>query len=225
MGLRDKVTHKKGYGYDISVGLPNTIPVSLRWSYGESQYKENYFSGESKEYRNGREVSFGYAFLSVNSTTYNEPGTQFDQTTTTFTTGDAFFNFAHENDVHIGNINKHTLGFIPSAGGDKYRTAALSTTVGFMTFSSNMFTGEPQKYDGNVINNNGIYQEDYPYRMGTYEIGFGPFKVGVDYEGIRHVIQNRFSHDFLTGGESKWFQKQKTKPKFYSNISSGGGTL
>lgn len=179
----------------------------------------------------------------MSSNNYNEPGSQFDQTTVKFTIGNAFNSFSHENDMGFNFAG----GFISNSGGDEYRTAALRFNLGPLSISNNMFTGKRQ-WDANTNdwakNPDGTYKEDYPYRMGTYEIGFGPFKMGVDYEGIRHVIQNRFAHDYLTNksarknpyryklggpkeqsGPSLWFQRQDTKPRFYINFSSSGGTL
>lgn len=83
--------------------------------------------------------------------------------------------------------------------------------------------------------------EDYPYRMGTYELGIGSICFGIDYEGIRYVIQNRVAHYFLTNpnkwnldpkirmksgkGDTKCFKVSVTKHSFYFIITSGGSTL
>jgi hypothetical protein len=34
----------------------------------------------------------------------------------------------------------------------------------------------------------------------------GSYRIGVNAEPVRHVIQNRVAHDIMTGGHSKWFQ-------------------
>jgi hypothetical protein len=44
------------------------------------------------------------------------------------------------------------------------------------------------------------------YRMGTFYFKIGPFRFGRNSESIRSVFQNQFAHDFLTGGQSKWFE-------------------
>ena len=83
--------------------------------------------------------------------------------------------------------------------------------------------------------------EDYPCRMGNTELDLGLNYFGIDYEGIRHVIQNRFAHDFLSNsnkwdidprkrmnpgtGETKWFAVQDSGPSFYIDLTSGGSTL
>jgi hypothetical protein len=45
-------------------------------------------------------------------------------------------------------------------------------------------------------------------------------------EGIRKVFQNQFAHDWLTGGQSKWFEVLNLKPRWYWGFGySGGSTL
>ena len=64
------------------------------------------------------------------------------------------------------------------------------------------------------------------HRSGLLYVGVGPFRFGRNSEGIRHIFQNKFAHDFMTNGESKWFQVLSLKPKkFWGFGYSGGGTL
>jgi hypothetical protein len=45
-------------------------------------------------------------------------------------------------------------------------------------------------------------------------------------ENVRHVFQNRFAHDFMTGGETKWFRVLDLQPRWWWGFGySGGGTL
>jgi hypothetical protein len=45
-------------------------------------------------------------------------------------------------------------------------------------------------------------------------------------EKIRHVIQNRFAHDFLTKGEAKWFrQLPEEEDKFFFYFGTGSSAL
>jgi hypothetical protein len=62
--------------------------------------------------------------------------------------------------------------------------------------------------------------------MGTFCFRIGSFKVGRNSENIRHIFQNRFAHDFMTGGKTKWFEVLDLKPKWYWGFGYGsGGTL
>ena len=85
------------------------------------------------------------------------------------------------------------------------------------------------------------YLEDYPCRMVYTELDLGLNYFGIDYEGIRYVIQNRVAHYFLTNpnkwnldpkirmksgkGDTKCFKVSVTKHSFYFIITSGGSTL
>jgi hypothetical protein len=64
------------------------------------------------------------------------------------------------------------------------------------------------------------------HRMGTLYLKIGSFRFGRNSEGIRRVFQNQFAHDWLTGGQSYWFEVLNLKSKQYWRFGySGGGTL
>jgi hypothetical protein len=49
---------------------------------------------------------------------------------------------------------------------------------------------------------------------------------GRNSEKVRHIFQNRFAHDFMTGGETYWFNVLDLKPRWWWDFGySGGGTL
>ena len=54
----------------------------------------------------------------------------------------------------------------------------------------------------------------------------GPFRIGRNSEGTRHVLQNKVAHDWLTGGQSKHFEPLPLKSRWYWEFDFGsGGTL
>jgi hypothetical protein len=64
------------------------------------------------------------------------------------------------------------------------------------------------------------------HRMGIFYFKIGPFRFGKNSENTRKIFQNQFAHDFLTGGQSYWFEVLNLKPRWYWGFGySGGGTL
>ena len=120
--------------------------------------------------------------------------------------------------------------------GDRYRTAAAQINIGPFGIGTNMISGDAGPYRNNrggfMIDENGNkiylpnngYNPD-KYRMGTFYFKLGPVRVGRNSEQIRHVFQNRFAHDFMTGGKTYWFNVLDLKPRWYWGVGSGGGTL
>ena len=62
---------------------------------------------------------------------------------------------------------------------------------------------------------------------GVLSFGFGPLRIGLDTEGIRHTFQNRVAHDRLWwynyGEKYPWVKKVDRKGRFYFYIGSGTG--
>ena len=98
-----------------------------------------------------------------------------------------------------------------------------------------MFTGDP---DVNVLGDRHNYAaytakgreyyigntaNDPKLRAGVLSFGFGPLRIGRNSEQIRHVFQNRFAHDFMTGGASAWFIKLPILPSWYWSLGTGSG--
>jgi hypothetical protein len=108
--------------------------------------------------------------------------------------------------------------------------AAVQLNSGPLSINLNMFTGDAGPDRKNYVTNgiydaNGTYDPD-KYRAGVLSFGFGPFRFGRNSEQIRHVFQNQFAHDFLTGGKSKWFEVLPISPSLYWSFGTGtGGTL
>jgi hypothetical protein len=140
------------------------------------------------------------------------------------------FNIKYENDmIPEGIFDK--IPWVPKGDGDRWRTAAAQINIGLFGIGTNMMTGDAMEngtkpFDN--INGHDTYmgKNANDYRMGTLYFRFGPFRIGKNSEGIRKVFQNQFAHDFLTGGQSKWFEVLNLKPKRYWQFGySGGSTL
>ena len=65
--------------------------------------------------------------------------------------------------------------------------------------------------------------------FGAAYVGFGGYRAGWNSEGIRHIIQNKFAHDFLRGGfnfntpgDSKHFKRMPSgyPGRFYGGFHS-----
>lgn len=71
-------THKTGIGIDVSVGIPQIAPFSVRAHGGISYNWKNYGVPEGFETRYGAEVGLS-PYAVVGFTQYNSPGDKFDQ--------------------------------------------------------------------------------------------------------------------------------------------------
>ena len=232
-----------GIGVDASIGVPQMFPVSYRvhggatyfWKYEDMM--GNNMSGWETRYGAEWCIS-GYIFNVPVAYTYG--GTTFNskwsgkQTTNLHTLGNPFINFKYENDMPPPKVFSW-IPFVPKGDGDRYRTAAAQINFGPFGIGVNMITGDAGPYrsgyyktdeNGNKIYepNNGYNPDNY--RMGIFYLRVGPLRFGRNSENIRHIFQNRFAHDFITGGKTYWFDVLSLKPKWYWGFGySGGGTL
>ena len=218
-----------GFGFDVSFGLMKAFgPMpAYRWHAGVSyNYNTPYGGTGGWETRTGAELSFGSISLS---------GTKFGggkgQILNKLTLGGPFVNLAYENDYMFGL--GAPLGRYNADGGDRWRTAAIGMNFGPFNINLNMFTGDPG-FDKNnreyaMINGHNTYVQnifgDDPnsHRAGVLSFGFGPFRFGRNSEQIRHIFQNRFAHDMLTGGSAKWFEVLNIPPSWYFYFGFGSG--
>jgi hypothetical protein len=117
----------------------------------------------------------------------------------------------------------------------KYRTAAVQINVGPFGIGTNMTTGyagdRSNSDNWEYINGHWTYMPNNghnpnSHRNGVLYFRIGPFRLGWNSEKNREIFQNRLAHDFITGGQSKWYEVLTLKPKFYWQFGySGGGTL
>jgi RHS repeat-associated protein len=224
-------------GAETSIGIPKAAPLSYRWHWGSTYYSGAYDGGVSGHVsKNGKEITYLGVF-SLSSTQYHSKGS--DGTSTSQTVGRVMiggpgFNVKYENDWHPEWMDKMAIGFDLNDGGDRYRSAALQVNVGPFKAGFNLFTGDPGLNDDDRIADlgTGIHEGKFvytsgnsnQYRSGIAYFGFGPFRYGVNSEGVRHQIQNRFAHDFIQKGRAAHFQVMDRSPRPYWYIGSGYGS-
>ncbi len=216
-------THQRGIGVQISIGLPQILPLNARVHGSAGYYWRNNEVPKGWQYTYGYEA--GTSTLAVGSTTYITPGSpEFNQRTGHTRIGVPGLNIKYEND-YFWNIP------LTGDGGDRYRTAAAKVQVGSVSVGLNLFTGDPgvngreseDRPDGHTyyIKNSKGNDPD-KYRAGIGYIGIGPFKIGNDTEKRRNNIQNERVHDKIG---SPRFTVLDRPNKFYFQFGSGGGFL
>lgn len=231
-------SNQGGIGIDASIGVPQMFPISYRVHGGATYFWKNedlmgnHVSGWETRYGGEWGISFGTAFqVKYGGTTFNSKWSG-KQTTNLFTLGNPLINVKYENDMDL----EFNMPGIPRGDGDRYRTAAAQINFGSFGIGTNIITGDAgddrwenghwEYIDGHktYIANDGYNPNSH--RMGTFYFKAGPFRLGWNSEGNRKVFQNQFAHDFLTGGQSYWFEVLNLKPKWYWQFGySGGGTL
>lgn len=229
-------SHQKGLGVDVSLGVPKILPVSYRAHYGATYYWETYGGQSGWEKRQGGEWAInGYMFGVPGSITYS--GTRYmginNQTTNTVTVGNPFINIAYENDTEM--LLK--LPGVPKYdGGDRYRTAGVRVRAWPFEVGLNLHTGMAGGADGLDATGTGTEGDPRHFTGGDIDeqshgilyIGFGPIRIGADYEDIRHTFQNRMAHDhFWTknyGEAYPWVLPiWERKHRFYWYFGTGTG--
>jgi len=230
-------TEVKGFGYDVSVGMPKGWGVSYRQHWGSTNYRSYYDNSYiGRVDRKGGEWTFG-GLLNYSGTKISSG--DISQTTNMITLGIPGFNYQYEND-YLFNLS---MPGVPKAdGGDRYRTAAAKINIGIISFSTSLFTGDPglrsEDREKRIINGREAYVRnefgDDPdkYRSGIFYIGVGPFRIGRNSEQIRHVFQNVVAHDWIMFlNPSPYFirlDKNKNDPRYrrarwYWGFNTGTG--
>jgi RHS repeat-associated protein len=220
---------QQGFGLDISVGFTKTFPVSYRVHGGFTLLLNDYdnsYSGLQTRY--GSEWTFG-GVISYSGTRFDSGETS--QITHKLTLGIPLGSMEYENDLAVVDW---LPGILKYDEGDRFRTAAASINMGLFSINTNLFTGDPGQDRGienigyTLINGHNTYianngYDPNKYRAGVLSFGFGPFRFGRNSEGIRKAFQNQFAHDFLTGGQSKWFRVLPIQPSWYWYFGTGTG--
>lgn len=149
------------------------------------------------------------------------------------------FNATYENDGMPFNMGTKKHGF-PwlGDGGDSYRTASVTASIGDYGVGFNLFTGKRKDYSDDKANvgkmdyslgrrfPNGFVKEEGPrYRMGALYFSYKGYRVGTDSEHVRHAIQDQATHNFLgekqpgfilTSWDWKPYSQYRTPNKFTS---------
>jgi RHS repeat-associated protein len=228
-------SNQSGISVNVSMGLPFNLPINYSIQGGISYYFKNTdlmgndMSGWETRY--GSQWSVDDVF-SYGGTTFNSQWS--GKVTTNLTTvGNSSFNVKYENDMEPAGIFKY-IPFVPKGDGDRYRTAAAQINMGPFGIGTNMMTGDPGPMGNKQhesINGHDTYVAHDGYnpnshRMGIFYFRLGPLRFGKNSENTRKIFQNQFAHDFLTGGQSKWFEVLDLKPQWYWGFGySAGGTL
>ena len=220
-------------GFDASFG-PGGI-LDYRWHGGVSYYFGDNAYGKYNgwEFRDGAEIRL-YGVASISGTRFTAG--EYSQVINKITLGDAFTNGTYENDQLFG-IGK-VLGIYNADGGDRWRSAAVQFNFGIFSANLNMFTGDPGVSDviryANpeiILWNDGKEHNAYSQldannanqRAGVLSFGTGAFRLGYNSESIRHVFQNRFAHDYLTGGRAFWFKVLDISSTWFWYFGTGNG--
>jgi RHS repeat-associated protein len=117
------------------------------------------------------------------------------------------FHASYENDgAPFGKydfVDTDSKGHVISDG---YRTAAISAGWGDFSVETRMFTGFRDVNavpDYSMLNGAAPYgwvsnPEIDNYRFGSLTLGYKGYKMGINADWVRHEIQNKFAHGFLT---------------------------
>jgi len=226
-------SHKRGIGIQASVGIPQILPYSYRVHGGIAYNWKNYDVTPGWEKNYGYEK--GFLLFHKGETTYDSPGSKFDQKLTHWYAGLPGLNAKYYNDWSKSGSGD---------GGDRYRTGAAQITVGPFKVGYNLFTGDPGLKKGDRktyrpdddwilklfpnIMKEGYYVEnketgDNPdeFRHGVLYFGIGPFRIGNDSENIRYVLQNGVHQ--IKNPQSPYFRYKWYETLFYIGLFGGGG--
>jgi RHS repeat-associated protein len=221
-------SNQGGIGFNVSDGLPTLFHTSYRANYGATYFwKYNDLMGNDMsgwEARRGGEWSFMAGRFTFGGTTYNS-GWSEEQSTNYFMLRLPRKTLFYENDMPFMKVPG-----VPKGTGDEYRTASarIRFAGGLFEVGTQMITGNAgfgtRNDRGNFYideNGNKIYNggnngyNPNSHRMGVLYFRAGPLAFGKNSERIRHVFQNRFAHDFITGGETGWFEVLDLKPRWF----------
>lgn len=226
-------SHKRGIGIQASVGIPQILPYSYRVHGGIAYNWKNYDVTPGWEKNYGYEK--GFLLFHKGETTYDSPGSKFDQKLTHWYAGLPGLNAKYYNDWSKSGSGD---------GGDRYRTGAAQITLGPFKVGYNLFTGDPGLKKGDRktyrpdddwilklfpnIMKEGYYVEnketgDNPdeFRHGVLYFGIGPFRIGNDSENIRYVLQNGVHQ--IKNPQSPYFRYKWYEALFYIGLFGGGG--
>ena len=199
------------FGANISLGLrgPGGLFLGVSGGYGYST--NNYDVGGAKISGGEGRASLMYgidnpdfAFV-VGSNSYFSGATSQRTGFVSFNIGQ--FHASYENDG--APFEKFGLADSDASGGassDGYRTAAISAGWGDFSVETRLFTGYrdmgavKKDLPGQQTNEYGWVSnpEINQYRAGILSVGYKGYKIGINSDAVRDVIQNKFAHSFLT---------------------------
>ena len=208
-------SHQKGLGFNISFGIPKSLPYARRWEEGSSYYWKNYGDYRGYEHRKGSEQTV----LSL----YHWGDTHYESGEFTQTVGKKSFGIPSIIGVDVSND-------LWGDGGDRFRTSHQRINCFPFYIGGSVFTGDPgmkkrrTNYEPNAASNQyyikGPYGDPDKYRYGILYVGAGPFQRGWDSEGIRHILQNIIGHNWISP-ESPWFKYIEYEHRLYRQFGWG----
>jgi RHS repeat-associated protein len=213
-------SHGNGIGLDVSIGVPQTFPINYRYDVGATYYFNRVGGyGSGWQLRNGGEWGIGLPLFQVQYSgmryrDYNSNGDKMaDQVVHTMQIGNPLLNLSYSNDTDGSFPWAEYIPLIPELekGSDRYRTASGRARIGLFDVGFFLHTGEGKSVEWVDTNGDGI-PDTRAFTMGNIDdanrsngiiyVGFGPIKMGWDSEGMRNALQNRFAHDWITGGNN-----------------------
>ena len=181
-------THQRSIGFDISYGIPKSLPYAKRWEQGSSYYWKNYGGYRGYEHRKGS----GQSVLGL----YHWGKTHYESGEFTQTVGNKNIGIPSIAGADISND-------LWGDQGDRYRTSYQRINLGAIRIENAIFTGDPGPYGvrdkyvdetigpyGTYIGSEDPYYDPDQYRHGVLSFGIGPLNFGADTEGIRNYFQN-----------------------------------
>jgi hypothetical protein len=177
-------THERGIGYNISYGLPKTLPYAKRKDFGSTYYKKSYGEYEGWQHRKGSETSY----------------ILYTKAITEYSAGEISQIVLRKSFGIPSILGVDVTNDLWGDGGDRYRTSSQVVNFGFIRFGNLIFTGDPGpsgkreiEYLGGDTHGtyvSGQYGDPDKYRNGILYLGIGPVEVGLDSEVIRNTVQN-----------------------------------
>jgi len=210
-------THQTGIGIKGGVGVPKVASifgVNANWHEGGAKYYwKDIGDYEGWELTYGKETTKWWVITEGYTNVIKKNGDK------DYSQSIGYKKYGFPGLLAVEHYND-TWGNDPTS--DKYNTATSKIIVGPVSLENIIFTGEPMinqygKYKatekiGIFGNKYSVYdeEEDSP-RHGILALRIGPFRIGVDSELIRAVIQN--GYHMILG--DPYFQYKPYKPRWF----------
>ncbi|MGJ1439074.1 DUF6443 domain-containing protein [Sphingobacterium siyangense] len=192
-------TNGWGYGLNYSLGY-SSENFDIGFSSGFTAWNKNIFTGSSfVERRMGGQIGIGGEGFKLSLGTMSFKGGNVDQRTGSIGFYGKNWAVHYENDW-LGHAK---LGSLPLGdGGDRWRTTGIRATVGDVSTTLLMVTGDPSdglnltKRPSSEINGKKTYDGENTnmFRLGSWTFGYKGFNIGTNSEDNRNIFQNKFAH-------------------------------
>ncbi|RST25858.1 polymorphic toxin type 23 domain-containing protein [Chryseobacterium lacus] len=233
----------KGWGFGANVSATfHAGDFAMSAGMGIMNYGAHAGSGQAGwEYRKSAMLSYDDGKFGLSTGTNFWTGLHVQQTgIVKIRHGDFALSYENDGKPFSGNLGD---------GGDSYRTAAASISIGDFSVGISLFTGlrDQDSYDnwenngewdgrkgeiGNPVYKNGIYyknglvyekgNQSERYRLGAAYFSYKNYRIGIDSDRhVRHTIQNRWIHNSNFAGQRAFEVIDfSTKPYFQYRTSN-----